>query len=79
MTVELIKQAIRELPESERENLTAWLETEWAPNGSGDLDALVAVGLSQLDRGEAIHGDVSRVRLQNKKAEWMAQQRPLMR
>lgn len=79
MTVELIKQAIRELPELERENLAAWLETECSPSSSGELDALVVVGLSQLDRGQAIPGDVSRARLQEKKAAWMTQQRRLAR
>jgi hypothetical protein len=79
MTVELIKQAIRELPELERENLAAWLETEYRLGSSDELEALVAVGLSQLDRGEAIPGDISRARLQEKKAAWMTQQRRLAR
>jgi putative addiction module CopG family antidote len=33
-------------------------------------------GLAELDRGEGIPGDVSRARLQEKKAEWLKRQRP---
>jgi len=32
-------------------------------------------GLAQLDRGEGISGDESRARLQEKKANWLNQQR----
>jgi hypothetical protein len=33
-------------------------------------------GLAELDRGEGIPGDVSRARLQEKKADWLKGQRP---
>ena len=33
-------------------------------------------GLDELDRGEGIPGDVSRARLQEKKADWLKGQRP---
>jgi hypothetical protein len=33
-------------------------------------------GLAQLDRSEGLPGDVSRARLQEKKAEWLYRQQP---
>ena len=34
----------------------------------------IASGLAQLDRGEGIPGDVSRARMQGRKAAWQAEQ-----
>src|SRR5271166_5465774 len=36
----------------------------------------IGQGLAQLDRGEGIPGDASRARLQEKKVDWLNQQRP---
>ena len=36
----------------------------------------IGEGLAQLDRGEGIPGDVSRARLQRKKADWIDRHKP---
>jgi Arc/MetJ-type ribon-helix-helix transcriptional regulator len=37
----------------------------------GDIHKAIGQGLAELDRGEGIPGDVSRARLQEKKADWL--------
>jgi antitoxin ParD1/3/4 len=49
------------------------LEDEWLRENREVVHAKIARGLAQLDRGEGIHGDVSRARLQKKKSAWLAQ------
>jgi hypothetical protein len=73
MTVDAIKEAIRQLPEPDRRKLADWFEEELLPESPEDIHEQIGLGLAQLDRGEGIPGDQSRARLQDKKAAWLDQ------
>ncbi|HLY59440.1 MAG TPA: type II toxin-antitoxin system ParD family antitoxin [Terriglobia bacterium] len=47
------------------------LEDEWLRENHEAVQAKIARGLAQLDRGEGIPGEESRVRLQEKKSAWV--------
>jgi hypothetical protein len=76
MTVDAIKEAIRQLPEPDRRELADWFEEELLPERPEEIHQQIGLGLSQLDRGEGISGEQSRAKLQDKKAAWLAQQHP---
>jgi hypothetical protein len=76
MTVDAIKEAIRQLPERDRRELADWFEEELLPQSPEEIHEQIGLGLAQLDRGEGIPGDQSRARLQDKKAAWLDQQQP---
>ena len=52
-------------------------EESWFEANKQDIQAKIARGLEQLDRGEGIPGSESRARLQKKKADWLAGQNKL--
>lgn len=76
MTVDAIKEAIRQLPEPDRRELADWFQEELLPDSPEEIHEQIGLGLVQLDRGQGIPGDQSRARLQDKKAAWLAQQQP---
>ena len=47
-------------------------QDRWLREHRDAIEAKISRGLQQLDRGEGIPGDVSRARLQKKKAAWQA-------
>lgn len=74
MTVDAIKQAIQVLDAQEQRQLAEWLEEEFLSlNGPEQIHAKIGIGLAQLDRGEGVSGEVSRARLQERKAVWLKQ------
>ena len=52
------------------------LEDQWLRENREAVNAKIARGLAQLDRGEGIPGDVSRTRLQERKSAWLAENEP---
>lgn len=47
-------------------------EADWLTENKNAIDAKIALGIAQLDRGEGVPGDVARARLQKRKTEWQA-------
>ena len=45
-------------------------ETEWLIENKVAINGKIARGISQLDRGEGVSGDVARARLRRRKADW---------
>ncbi len=50
------------------------LEAEWLSDERESIDAKIARGIAQLDRGEGIAGEAVRERLQQRKTEWQGKQ-----
>lgn len=48
-------------------------EEDWLQENRSTIDAKIARGLTQLDSGEGISGDLSRARLQERKAAWLTE------
>ena len=48
-------------------------EEDWLQENRSTIDAKIARGLTQLDSGEGISGDVARARLQERKADWLTE------
>ena len=48
-------------------------EESWTEEDRQALNAKIARGLEQLDRGEGIQGEEARARLQKRKAAWLAE------
>lgn len=49
-------------------------EAEWLTDQREFIDAKIARGITQLDRGEGIAGEAVRERLQQRKAAWQGKQ-----
>ena len=49
-------------------------EAEWLSDERESIDAKIARGIAQLDRGEGIAGEAVRERLQQRKAEYHGKQ-----
>ena len=45
-------------------------ETEWLVENREAIDAKIARGIAQLDRGGGVSGEVAKARLQQRKADW---------
>lgn len=50
-------------------------EELWLQENKEAINEKIARGLDQLARGESVSGDVARVRLQERKAAWLAERR----
>ena len=48
-------------------------EEDWLKGNWTDIEEELSIRLAELDRGEGISGDVSRARLQERKAAWIAE------
>ena len=50
-------------------------EAEWLAENQRAIDDKIARGIAQLDRGEGVPGDAARARLQQRKSDWLGQQK----
>jgi antitoxin ParD1/3/4 len=48
-------------------------EEEWFQENRSMIEAKISRGLTQLDSGERIPGNIGRARLQERKAAWLAE------
>lgn len=49
---------------------------EWLAQNKGAINEKIERGIAQLDGGEGISGEELRGRLENRKAAWLAEQKP---
>lgn len=65
--------AFRSIDEIIHDALTSQdAEEEWLQENREAINAKIARGIAQIESGQGIPGDVARVRLQEKKAAWLA-------
>ena len=51
-------------------------EDEWLAQNEQAINQKIERGIAQLDRGEGISGEELSVRLERRKAAWLAEQKP---
>ena len=50
-------------------------EEDWLQENKEAINAKISRGLTQLDSGEGISGDLARTRLQERKAAWLSERK----
>ncbi len=50
-------------------------ETQWLAENQQAINDKIARGIAQFDRGEGVSGEEARVRLQQRKANWLGDDR----